>query len=81
MPATGTKGDRNKGQNVRLTKGGRSRRFSLRLRVPGRVPAGRYVFRACVRQGSGTGAGSCRSRRIRVTRRHGQAPPAVGSAA
>jgi GH15 family glucan-1,4-alpha-glucosidase len=78
VPATGTTGDRNKGRNVRLTKGGRSRRFSLRLRVPGTIPAGRYHLRACVRRGSGTGAGSCRSRRIRVIRSRGQAPAAVG---
>src|SRR5215208_5034162 len=55
VPAAGMAGDRNKGQNVRLTKGGRSRRFSLRLRVPGTVPAGRYVFRGCVRGAAGRG--------------------------
>jgi GH15 family glucan-1,4-alpha-glucosidase len=74
--ASGTKRDRSAGQNVRLTRGGRSRRFVVRVRVPTRVPAGRYYFRACVRRGSGTALGSCRSRRMLVTRRGSHGPGA-----
>ncbi len=74
LPVSGTSRDRNAGQNVRLTKGGRSRRFVVRVRIPRTVPAGRYFFRACVRRGSGTMRASCRSRRMRVTRLPGQTP-------
>src|SRR5215213_2580683 len=38
--------DRNEGQNIRLTRGGRSRRFTVRLLVPRYVAAGRYTLRA-----------------------------------
>jgi len=46
---------------VKLTSRRRSRRVTLRLRMPSSLPAGRYTLRACVRT-------SCRSRRITVTR-------------
>ena len=49
------------------TRASTSRRFRLRIRVPARVAAGRWVFRACVRRGSGRRNTSCRSKRIRVT--------------
>jgi len=75
LRAIGTQADRSKGQNVRLTRGGKSRRFVVRLLVPRTVPAGRYRLRACVRRGSGTNLGSCRSRALRVTRRPAQSPP------
>ena len=78
VPAAGTSSDRNRGQNIRMTKGGHSRRFVVRVHVPSTVPAGRYWFRACVRSGSGAGRGSCKARRMRVTRRRGATPPGGG---
>jgi glycosidase len=64
-----------RGTNIERTKGGRSRSFSVRVRVPRRVRAGRYSFFACVRLGSGWGTASCRSRRMTVTRRRGAGSP------
>ena len=58
------------GKNVKRTKGGRSRALlacgCACRRARGRA---RYVFFACVRRGSGTLRGSCKSRRLRVTAR------------
>jgi len=71
-----------RGANVKRTKAGRSRRFSVRVRVRRGIPAGRYFFFACVRRGSGTMKASCRSRRMRVTRpgSPGSPSPAPGPA-
>jgi alpha-amylase len=55
------------GTNIRRTKGGASRRFAERVRVPATVLPARYFFFACVRRGSGTLKASCKSRRITVT--------------
>jgi len=68
------------GKNVKRTKGGRSRTFSVRLRVPASTRAKRYVFFACVRRGSGTLRGSCKSRRMTVTPRPGSPTPGPGPA-
>jgi len=62
---------------VRLTRSTRTRRFTLRLAVPGSVPAGRYRLRACVRRGSDRAG--CRSRVLRVTRRAPGGTPAPPS--
>ena len=61
------RGTRLRAANVKRVKGGRSRRFSVRVRVGRGVPAGRYVLFACVRRGKGAGKASCRTRRMRVT--------------
>jgi alpha-amylase len=55
------------GTNIRRTKGGASRRFAERVRVPATVLPARYFFFACVRRGSGTLKASCKSRRLTVT--------------
>ena len=53
------------GTNVKRTKGGRSRSFSVRLRVPAATKPRRYVLFACVRRGSGTLRASCKRRSMR----------------
>ena len=68
------------GKNVKRTRGGRSRSFSVRLRVPASTRARRYVFFACVRRGSGTLRGSCKSRRMRVTARPAAGTPGAAGA-
>ena len=57
---------------IRKTAGGRSRAFSVRLRVPASMPAGRYRFVACARPSGTKQRTSCRSRTIAVTRRPGR---------
>jgi hypothetical protein len=52
-------------RRVQRAKPGRSRRFSVRVRVGRKVPAGRYRLLACVRAWNGPGPRSCRSRAIR----------------
>jgi glycosidase len=65
--AGATTGRHLRGANVRRTRAGRSRSFSLKIVIPAKVPAGRYVLRVCVRRGSGELRGSCRAKSIRVT--------------
>jgi glycosidase len=67
-----------RGANVRRTKGGRTRRFSVRVRVKSTVRPARYFLFACVRRGSGTMKASCRARRIRVMARPPGGPAAAG---
>jgi alpha-amylase len=78
LRAHGTRKDRNSGPNVGLTRGGHARRFVVRLRVPAAVPAAHYRLRACVRRGSGTLRGHCRSRRVRVWHGPGSGNPGGG---
>ena len=59
-----------RGISVKRTKGGSSRGFSVRVPIASSVRPGRYLFRACIRPGSGELTAGCRSKWIRVT-----APP------
>ena len=52
---------------VRSTAGGRSRAFSVRLRVPASMPSGRYRFVACARPRGAKQRTSCRSQSHRLT--------------
>jgi Zn-dependent M28 family amino/carboxypeptidase len=63
------------GDNVKRTKGGRSRSFSELLRIPAGTPAGTYFIRVCVRRGSGTLKAECKFVRITVTARPVPPPP------
>ena len=67
-----------RGVNVKRTKRSRSRRFSALVRIPGNVAPGRYYLRTCVRRGSGTLKGHCRSKRVLVTAGTAAAPAPQG---
>ncbi|MDX6678339.1 MAG: alpha-amylase [Solirubrobacteraceae bacterium] len=64
------------GTNIRSTRASTSRSYSVLVRIPRTVKPGSYVFRACVRRGSGAGQASCHSKRLRVRARPTVPPPA-----
>ena len=78
-PRAGTSGRPRRLRSVKLrrTKTSRTRRFSVRLRIPATAAPGRHSLRACVTRAKRK---SCRARRLRVTQRPG-APGVPGTPA